>query len=168
MSNPHAHAGPVLVAVDGSSASLEALRHGHRMADLLGAELVAVTAWQPSRRGILPPVTGHPQENAEQLVYRSVIKAFRGTVPPPVRIVAVEGAAVDRLVELSRNADLLVVGSRGHSGLAGAILGSVSAHCAAHAQCPVLVVHAPPAAAPGTGPAAERHLSDPDHLVVTF
>jgi nucleotide-binding universal stress UspA family protein len=47
------------------------------------------------------------------------------------------------LVEEARGADLLVVGSRGHGGFAGLLLGSVSHQCALHASCPVVIVHQP-------------------------
>jgi nucleotide-binding universal stress UspA family protein len=53
---------------------------------------------------------------------------------------AVEGRAADVLVEASRGADLLAVGSRGHGEVAGLLVGSVSEHCATHAHSPVLVV----------------------------
>lgn len=135
--------GRVLVAVDGSAASLEALRAGYRMATLLADQLVGVSAWQPLRHGILPPTSTHPEQVAEQLVSRSVLEAFRGQTTPAIEIVAVEGDPAENLIALSRDASLLVVGSRGHSGLPGLLLGSVSSACAAHAACPVLVVHAP-------------------------
>lgn len=150
----------VLVAVDGSAASLEALRVGHRMAQLLGDRLVAVTAWQPFRHGVLPPTSTHPQEFAENLVTRSVMEAFRGQMVPKIDIITVEGDPADNLITLSRSASLLVVGSRGHSGLPAVLLGSVSNACAAHAGCPVLVVHAAPLAAdePASPVAADQRL----------
>ena len=55
----------------------------------------------------------------------------------------VEGAPGAVLVDESRDADLLVVGSRGHGGFAGLLLGSVSQQCAHHAECPVVIVRAP-------------------------
>jgi nucleotide-binding universal stress UspA family protein len=52
----------------------------------------------------------------------------------------VEGPAASVLVDESRAADLLVVGSRGHGGFTGLLLGSVSQQCAQHAECPVVIV----------------------------
>ena len=54
-----------------------------------------------------------------------------------------EGSAAAVLIEASRDADLLVVGSRGHGGFTGLRLGSVSRQCVSHASCPVVVVPGP-------------------------
>ena len=54
-----------------------------------------------------------------------------------------EGSAARLLVEESKQAELLVVGSRGRGGFAGLLMGSVSQQCAAHACCPVVIVPAP-------------------------
>jgi nucleotide-binding universal stress UspA family protein len=51
-----------------------------------------------------------------------------------------QGHGADALVETARDADLLVVGSRGHGGFAGLLLGSVSGQCAQYAACPVVIV----------------------------
>jgi nucleotide-binding universal stress UspA family protein len=160
----------VIVAVDGSPSSLEALRVGHAMAELLGARLVGVTAWQPFRHGVLPPLSAHPEEFAEHLVANCLLAAFRNSAVPETEILAVEGDPADRLIDLSHQARLLVVGSRGHSGLSGVLLGSVSNTCAAHAACPVLVVHAA-APVPVPVPVQQRSTTDltPDQrVVVTF
>lgn len=132
----------VVVAVDGSEASREALREGHRMAELLGAPLAAVTSWHLSR-GLFPPESWNPETDAGLLLTDSIREAFRGMLLPVVHHVTVNGAPAESLIKLSADAALLVLGSRGHSGIAGVMLGSVSSVCAAHAQCPVLIVHPP-------------------------
>ena len=55
-------------------------------------------------------------------------------------ISAVEGDPARVLLEAAHDADVLVAGSRGHSGVASLLLGSVSQHCAHHAPCPVVIV----------------------------
>jgi nucleotide-binding universal stress UspA family protein len=65
--------------------------------------------------------------------------------PPEVRVRASMGSAADVLILESHDADLLVVGSRGHGGFTSMLLGSVSMQCALHATCPVTVVHSPEA-----------------------
>ena len=57
-----------------------------------------------------------------------------------VEPLVVYGHAADVLVRAAEGADLLVVGSRGHGGFAGMLLGSISQHCVQHAPCPVLIL----------------------------
>ena len=56
----------------------------------------------------------------------------------------VEGQAADALIDAAAQADLLVVGSRGHGGFVGLLLGSVSGQCAHHSRCPLVIVPSPP------------------------
>jgi nucleotide-binding universal stress UspA family protein len=60
----------------------------------------------------------------------------------PVTAILAEGAAAAALLDVAKEADLLVIGSRGHGGFTGLLLGSVSQQCATHSPCPVVVVHA--------------------------
>ena len=60
-----------------------------------------------------------------------------------VRKAVQEGRAASVMLEAARDADMLIIGSRGHGGFTGLLLGSVSAECAEHSSCPVLVVHGP-------------------------
>jgi nucleotide-binding universal stress UspA family protein len=70
-----------------------------------------------------------------------VIKEELGDEPPVlVQPRVKQGRPAKVLIDESVNADLLVVGKRGHGGFAGLVLGSVSQHVAAYAQCPVTVV----------------------------
>jgi nucleotide-binding universal stress UspA family protein len=79
------------------------------------------------------------EQAAEDLV--EVIKEELGENPPVLALPrAKEGNAAEVLIAESAAADLLVVGTRGHGGFAGLVLGSVSQHVAAYAQCPVTVV----------------------------
>jgi nucleotide-binding universal stress UspA family protein len=66
---------------------------------------------------------------------------FGSKIPDWFTSVAREGYPDQVLIEASKGAEMLVLGSRGHSGVAGILLGSVSAKCAERASCPVLVVH---------------------------
>jgi len=70
----------------------------------------------------------------------------------PITTKVVSGHPSNVLVEASKDADLLVVGSRGHGRVRGMVLGSVSNHCTHHAHCPVVVVRSP---APDVGKPAE-------------
>jgi nucleotide-binding universal stress UspA family protein len=79
------------------------------------------------------------QTTAEDLL--QIIKEELGEEPPVlVRPHVKQGRPAKTLIEDSENADLLVVGKRGHGGFAGLVLGSVSQHVAAYAKCPVAVV----------------------------
>ena len=132
----------VFVGVDGSPSSLEAIREGHRLAELLGTTVVAVSAWH-QQHGIFPPVSYHPEQDSERDLLISIREAFHPGLAPQIEALTVNGDPADNLVRLSADAELVVVGSRGHSGVVGTMLGSVSGHIAAHAHCPVVVVHAP-------------------------
>jgi len=136
----------VLVGVDGSRSSRTALTWAAAEAEDHDADLVVLKAWEPT----LPAPMGLgsvPQDVAtvtreaaiESLV--GVIKEELGETPPIVVQPRVErGNPAHALIEQSAEADLLVVGTRGHGGFAGLLLGSVSQHVAAYAKCPVAVV----------------------------
>ena len=66
---------------------------------------------------------------------------FGPILPGWVSTSSLEGNAAQRLIDASEGAEMLVVGSRGHGGVVGLLLGSVSSACAEKAHCPVLVVH---------------------------
>lgn len=139
--------GRVLVAVDGSPSSLEALRQGRRQARLLETTVVAVTAWH-QQNGLFPPMSYRPEEDSREILHNSIREAFYPEVVGDIAILTANGDPADALIGLSDGAALLVVGSRGHAGVVGAMLGSVSGRIAAHALCPVLVVHDPTVAHP--------------------
>jgi nucleotide-binding universal stress UspA family protein len=137
----------IVVGVDGSPGSRKALTWAADEAAVHGAELVVVNVWEHT---LMPPagsvsvserfVPDSSQRTADDLV--QVIKDELGDNPPVlVRPEVKQGRPAKVLIEESANADLLVVGKRGHGGFVGLVLGSVSQHVAAYAKCPVTVVH---------------------------
>lgn len=130
--------GHVVVAVDGSPASLAALRQAARLGEALARPVAAVSVW--ANPAVVPPASDLAQDARLQL--RESVRLVFGDGPNDVDQIVVQGRPAAVLEELSAGAEMVVVGSRGHSGLAGTVLGSVSGHVAAHAHCPVLVVRA--------------------------
>jgi nucleotide-binding universal stress UspA family protein len=135
--------GVVVVGVDGSDASKDALGWAGRYARLTGSTLHAVTAWQiPAELALAVAVPDlDPQGDAQRLLKETVGEVLEGREPVALRTSVVQGPPALVLEQLAGAADLLVVGSRGHGALAGILLGSVSEHCVHHAGCPVVVVH---------------------------
>jgi nucleotide-binding universal stress UspA family protein len=134
----------IVVGVDGSESSIEALRWAGLVSAGTKAEISAVTCWlYPSNAaGFAPaycPPEWDPAADSEQASTIAIKAAFGDDPPPGLTRLVQEGHPAQLLVELSDGADLLVVGTRGHGGFAGLLLGSVSAHCAEHARCPVTV-----------------------------
>jgi nucleotide-binding universal stress UspA family protein len=141
----------IVVGVDGSSASRAALRWAVRQARFTGTMVDAVIAWQIPMMlqnyrwaPIYVEEAGDFAEDARKRI-DAVINEEIG--PADSRLVTsqvVHGHPAQVLLDAAADADLLVVGSRGHGGFAGALLGSVSQHCVHHAHCPVLIVRAEP------------------------
>ena len=132
----------IVVGVDGSAPSLLALRWAGALAPLLKARIRAVTCWQfQIAVGTFIPVIWDPEEEARKVCAAAVDTAFHGAPPAGLEMVAAQGQPAKVLVEESSKAQLVVVGSRGHGGFEGLLLGAVSATVAEHAKCPVLVAH---------------------------
>lgn len=143
--------GRIVVGVDGSEQSEAALRWAVDAARLRGATVEAVHAYEPMPMvgyGFAPaPVATDmveemaqtARQDAKRLVDEAIRRVEAGDVM--VEAVAVEEVGAARaLVERSRDADLLVVGSRGRGGFQELLLGSVSHQAANHAACPVVIV----------------------------
>ena len=135
----------IVVGIDGSDESKQALRWALDEASLRNLPLRAVYAWNDPY--LLPPGYGPPEDFEPDVLRRTadeflsaVLSEVVGEGDVDVEKVVVEGRAGSVLVEAALDADLLVVGSRGHGGFAGLLLGSVSQQCAHHASCPVLIV----------------------------
>jgi nucleotide-binding universal stress UspA family protein len=131
--------GRVVVGVDGSSHSRQALRVAADEARLRGAVLAVVHAvyWDNSGEELLTPTRKQLIEWGRRLVAAEL--AATGVTGRPV---VVDGHASEVLVRRSAHADLLVVGARGRNPVTNLLLGSTSENCARHAHCPVMVNHA--------------------------
>jgi nucleotide-binding universal stress UspA family protein len=137
-----AHASRILVGVDGSVSSIGALRGAAKIAGALGAPIEAITTWEfPILIGEYYPADWSPEEDAKNIRDSAIAEAFPRGCPVVLTRTSVQGSAARVLIEQSTDAYMLVLGSRGHGGFAGLLLGSVSAACAAHAHCPVLIMH---------------------------
>jgi nucleotide-binding universal stress UspA family protein len=140
----------IVVGVDGSASSKAALAWAVRQAELTGATVEAVIAWhRPAMVGGVPfaPIEALDTTDYAGFASKVLSDAVADTVPPDT-LVAVSsavraGSPAQELLDASEGADLLVLGSRGHGGFAGALLGSVGEACVHHARCPVVIVRDP-------------------------
>jgi nucleotide-binding universal stress UspA family protein len=135
----------VVVGIDGSTASEHALRFAIDESHLRALPLRIVCAWEvPALEYVGGAVTPTPdllaeaKRHAEDVLAGALEVARAAGVTADAR--AVEGHAPQVLLEQAARARLLVVGSRGRSGLAGILLGSVSSWLAHHATCPLTIV----------------------------
>ena len=134
--------GRVVVGVDGSESSKQALRWAVRLAASEGSTIEAVTAWDyPPSFNAPVDVNWRPDLDAKTVMRETLDEVFGDARPAELEERVVHGSARTVLIDASRGASLLVVGSRGHGGFAGLLLGSVSSACSEHAHCPVLVLH---------------------------
>ena len=136
----------IVVGVDGSASSTAALAWALKQAALTGAVVDAVIAWEvPANYSFLVqvPVDINYAEIAAQVAADAIAEVSGPGEQVKIRSTATEGNPARVLVDASKGADLLVVGSRGHGGFTEALLGSVSQHCVHHATCPVVVIRHP-------------------------
>jgi nucleotide-binding universal stress UspA family protein len=141
---PETGEGRIVVGVDGSRDSEQALRWSARVAANLGARITVVTAWEfPASYGWagLAPSDWSPAQDMDRAVADTVAAVFGDQPPAGLTVEVRQGGAAKVLLDASADAVMLIVGSRGHGGFAGLLIGSVSASVAEHASCPVLVVH---------------------------
>ena len=134
----------IVVGVDGSAASLAALRWAVRQAELTGAPLEIVSTWEWRvgylGLGIPVPPDYDPAEEARRQLDKAVSAVLTPRDAIEVRQSVMEGHPAPVLEALSTTADLVVVGNHGHGEFAGMLLGSVSEHCVTHCHCPVAVI----------------------------
>lgn len=139
----------IVVGVDGSDQSRAALRWALRQAELTGASLQAVIAWRyPVMAGGYgwAPVSAMDATDFGEVAAKTLAEIVAEEADPASNVrlstSVVEGFAAQVLLEAAQGAELLVVGSRGHGGFTGALLGSVSQHCAHLSPCPIVIVRA--------------------------
>jgi nucleotide-binding universal stress UspA family protein len=136
----------IVVGVDGSEHSVDALRWAASEARLRGVTLRVVASFSSS---IIS--TGYEVASPDPSDLAAASNTMLGAAIDTVResgelegvdIVteALEGHAGEQLIKLSEDADLLVVGARGHGGFLGLLMGSVTTYVVNHALCPVVVV----------------------------
>ncbi|WP_160666182.1 universal stress protein [Pseudarthrobacter sp. ATCC 49987] len=131
----------IVVGVDGSDSSLAALDWALEEARLRSGEVYVVTAWHYP---VIGDAAGRAEDhesfgdNARSVHADALQRSSAARVPVTGEVR--EGHPAEVLLKAAAGADLLVVGSRGHGGFAGMLLGSVSSHAVHHAHCPVLVV----------------------------
>ncbi len=143
----------IVVGVDGSPSSRLALSWAVHQADLTGAIVDAVIAWQVpaeltgygSAPVTIAEATGF--EDTAKRVLEETISDVVGSDDQQVwlRTQIVQGTPAQVLLDASADADLLVLGRRGHGGFEDALLGSVSQHCVQHARCPAVIMRDNPA-----------------------
>jgi nucleotide-binding universal stress UspA family protein len=136
----------VVVGFDASPAARLALTAGLGEAGLRGARVEVVTAFETAGPWVdLHAAGGRSIDEAREVIQaqasQAVADAMGGALGPNVEVLAVEGPPAAALVSRSRDADLVVIGSRGHATLPGLVLGSVALRTVARASCPVMVVH---------------------------
>jgi nucleotide-binding universal stress UspA family protein len=132
----------IVVGVDGFESSKAALRWAIHQAKLTGAVVEAVTAWQISAGTGLVPMADMPdyQDDARTVLAEAITEMCTTDTEVEIRPRVVHGRAAQVLVDEAEGAELLVVGCRGHGGLAEALLGSVGQFCVHHAPCPVVIM----------------------------
>ena len=142
----------IVVGVDGSASSRAALRWAVRQAKFTGGMVNAVIAWQIpvmlqnySWAPIYLEEAGDFAEDARKRIDAVISEEIEPTDSGLVRSRVVHGHPAQVLLDAAADADLLVVGGRGHGKFAEALLGSVSQNCVHHARCPVLIMRGEPA-----------------------
>jgi nucleotide-binding universal stress UspA family protein len=140
----HRPVGGIVVGVDGSPGSLAAFRWAIHEASARGLQVHAVTAWEfplESTFGELATADDfHPVAAAEEILGAALADAGVAANDEAVTTTPVQGHPAEVLMQQAKGAELLVVGSRGHGRIFGALLGSVSQYVAGHAPCPVVVI----------------------------
>src|SRR5215475_2241763 len=146
----------IVVGVDGSPVAREALRWAAEEAELRDCAVEAVYGWQVSTEprpqgvepGVAPPLDAY-QRQAEQRIAAVVAETLAPELAKRVTVRAVHRTPGRALIEEAEDADLLVLGSKGHGRLAAWLLGSIRDEAVQRAPCSVVIVRPRPEAVPG-------------------
>ncbi len=136
----------IVVGVDGSEHSKRALRWAAYVAGLTpGTRVEALMVWEPPAsfgfqwKYLVP--NWDPMIDMQKSLRQVIDDVFGADAPPHLTLHTVEGHPAAQLLKAGMDAEMLIVGSRGHGTLASLVLGAVSERCIRHSRCPVLVVH---------------------------
>ena len=148
--------GRIVVGIDESDAAQRALKFALEEASLRSATLRVVHAWMipvpvtapdpilggmPSDYGVpMQDLMAATRDATTDFINRTLAAAGADAYDVEVEPTPVEAEAATALLDAAKDADLLIVGSRGRGGFSGLVLGSVSQKCAHHASCPVVIV----------------------------
>ncbi|MHA7155712.1 universal stress protein [Arthrobacter sp. TMN-50] len=132
----------IVVGVNGSPESIEALLYAQQIAAARSIHVDAVTAWTTDTPMLdYGDPGGDPEEEARTALRLAAASAFGEILPAHLHLIVKEGEATDVLIAESSQADLLIIGCRGRRRMSRTLFGSVSVECAERAHCPVLVRH---------------------------
>ena len=137
----------IIVGVDGSGHSQRALGWAMKEAAIRHTPLT-VLAVAEAVKGYYGGIANYPDDaarteqarEAAQAETDKVLAGLEGPHPEAVTVKAVHGFPVNELIDASKDADIVVLGSRGAGGFTRLMIGSVAGQVTQHAHCPVLIV----------------------------
>lgn len=140
--------GVIVVGVDGSEGAAIALEFAMQEAALRGSRLRMVSAWEIPASVLASVVAGKEfyeefRENAIKVAREAAAVVDEKQPTVEHEEIVMEGQAAKVLLENADDAELMVVGRRGHGSFAEMLLGSISRQVVVHAKCPVVIVTAP-------------------------
>jgi nucleotide-binding universal stress UspA family protein len=139
----------IIVGVDGSGHSQRALEWALKEAGIRQAPLTVLTVHEAVRgyysaTAVSPdnPARTEAAREAAAAETEKVLAGLQGPRPASVTVKAVHGFPVEQLIEAGKDADMLVLGSRGAGGFTRLLMGSTAGQVAEHTLCPILIVPA--------------------------
>jgi nucleotide-binding universal stress UspA family protein len=136
----------IVVGIDGSAPARAALRWATEYAELSGARVRAVAVWQQPETvsdglAVMAPVAADDDLAAQARSWvDEAVAVLPGEGEKLTAPTVLEGQAKEVLLDLARDAQLLVLGNKRHGAVAAAVIGSVALSCVHHARCPVILV----------------------------